>query len=183
MRRNVLVFGSISGIISSIWVLLAMTALPEDMHMSTGMILGYTSMIIANIFLVVGVKNYRDKYNGGFITFGKALGVGLLIALLGATFYVVTWLIYFYASGTDFMEVYTQSVLADLEKSGASPAVIAQQAKEMKEFMIMYQNPFFNAAITYMEILPVSLLFAFITALIMKRKPKNGNPSVLDVAV
>lgn len=175
MKRNVLVYGTISGLISVIWVLVAMTALPNNMHMTLGMILGYTSMIIANIFLVVGVKNYRDKYNGGVITFGKALGVGLLIALIGSTIYVLAWLIYFFGVGTDFMTYYADCMQQELEASGASATEIAKQAQEMNEFMVMYQNPFFNAAVTYMEILPMGILFAVVTALVMRRKtPKQG---------
>ena len=174
MKRNVLVYGTISGLIAAIWVLIAMFFVPKEMHMSIGMILGYTSMVIANIFLVVGVKNYRDKYNGGVITFGKALKVGLLITLIGSTIYVITWLIYFFGVGTDFMDYFVQSTHKELVASGASAAEIAKQSKEMKEFMVMYQNPFFNAAVTYMEILPMGILFALITALIMRRKePKT----------
>lgn len=170
MKRNVLVFGSISGVISVLWFLIAMTFLDFGTHMSLGMILGYTSMIIANVFLVVGVKNYRDKYNGGVITFGKAFKVGILIALLASTVYVVTWLIYYYTSGSNFMEVYAECMNKELVASGASAAEIAKQTTEMKEFMVMYRNPFFNAAMTYMEILPMGILFTLITAIVMRRK-------------
>jgi hypothetical protein len=170
MKRNVLVFGTISGVISVLWFLIAMSFLDFETHMSLGMILGYASMIIANIFLVVGVKNYRDKYNGGVITFGKGFKVGILIALLASTVYVVTWLIYYYTSGSNFMEVYAECMNKELVESGASAAEIAKQAKEMKEFAVMYQNPFFNAAMTYMEILPMGILFTLITALVMRRK-------------
>ncbi|MDR0803315.1 DUF4199 domain-containing protein [Fluviicola sp.] len=175
MKRNILVYGTVSGLISVIWILIAMTALPDNQHMTVGMVFGYVSMIIANIFLVVGVKNYRNKYNGGIISFGKALKVGLLIALVGSTIYVLTWLIYFFGVGTDFMDYYVNSIHNDLVASGASASEIAKQTKEMNEFMISYQNPFFNAAVTYMEILPMGVLFAVITALVMKRKnPKNA---------
>lgn len=175
MKRNVLVYGTISGLISVIWVVIAMTSLPNNMHMTLGMIFGYTSMIIANIFLVVGVKNYRDKYNGGVISFGKALKVGLLIAFIGSTIYVITWLIYFFGVGTDFMDYYADCMHKELVASGASAAEIAKQTKEVSEFMISYQNPFFNAAVTYMEILPMGVLFSLITALVLKRKtPKAG---------
>lgn len=175
MKRNVLVYGTISGLISVIWGLIAMTVLPKNMHMTLGMVLGYTSMIIANIFLVVGVKNYRDKYNGGVITFGRAFTVGLLIALIGSTIYVLTWLIYFFGVGTDFMEYYSNCMHQELVASGASAVEIAKQDREMQEFMISYQNPFFNAAVTYMEILPMGILFTLITALVMKRKVPKAN--------
>ncbi|MGV3611345.1 MAG: DUF4199 domain-containing protein [Fluviicola sp.] len=174
MKRNVLIYGSIGGLITAAWVLIAMVVFSHGLDMTLGMILGYTSMFIANIFLVVGVKNYRDKYNGGVITFGKALKVGLLITLLASTIYVVNWLIYDYATGSKVMESYTQSMHDELVASGKSETFIAQQDAEMKEFMIQYQNPFFKAAMTYMEILPMGILFALITAIALRRKePKT----------
>jgi hypothetical protein len=42
--------------------------------------------------------------------------------------------------------------------------------KEMADFSVMYKNPFVNAGMTYMEILPVGLLVSLISALILKRK-------------
>lgn len=170
MKRTILVFGTISGLISILWFLIAMSFLSFETHMTLGMMLGYASMIIANVFLVVGVKNYRDKYNGGVITFGKAFKVGILIALLASTVYVVTWLIYFYATDTNFMEVYADYMHKELVASGASATEIAKQTREMNEFMVMYKNPFFNAAMTYMEILPMGILFTLITAIVMRRK-------------
>ncbi|MNV33981.1 hypothetical protein D3C71_1253810 [compost metagenome] len=72
------------------------------------------------------------------------------------------------------MDYFVQSTHKELVESGASAAEIAKQSKEMNEFMVSYQNPFFNAAVTYMEILPVGILFALITALVMRRKePKT----------
>ncbi len=174
MKRNVLVFGSISGLISVSWFFIAIAFLPMDEHMDYGMYLGYASMIIANAFLVVGVKNYRDKYNHGYISFGKAFKIGMLIALIASTVYVGSWLIYYYTSGSDFVEVYTNCVLRELKESGASAKEIVLQTKEMQEFGVMYQNPFFNALITYSEILPMGILFALITAAIFRKKDPNA---------
>jgi hypothetical protein len=175
MKRNVLIYGSIGGLITAAWVLIAMVVFSHGLDMTLGMILGYTSMLIANIFLVVGVKNYRDKYNGGVITFGKALKVGILITLLASTIYVVNWLIYDYATGSRVMESYSQSMHDELVASGASKTYVAMQDAQMEEFMIRYQNPFFKAAMTYMEILPMGILFTLITAIALRRKvPKSA---------
>ena len=40
----------------------------------------------------------------------------------------------------------------------------------MADFAVMYKNPFFNALMTYMEILPVGLLVTLLSSLILKRK-------------
>lgn len=175
MRKSVLVFGSISGIISAIWICVAMNFLdhcnPENM--ATGMLLGYASMLVANIFLFIGVRNYRDKFNNGVITFGKALGVGLLIALVAATFYVVSWEIYYFGTDSNFLDLFREAQLKQWKASGMSEAQIALELKHFNEFAKNYQNPLFNSAITYMEILPMGVLCALITALIVRRKNKK----------
>jgi NADH:ubiquinone oxidoreductase subunit 6 (subunit J) len=40
----------------------------------------------------------------------------------------------------------------------------------MASFAKMYQNPFFNALMTYVEILPVGVVVTLISAMILKRK-------------
>jgi hypothetical protein len=40
----------------------------------------------------------------------------------------------------------------------------------MANFVRMFKNPFFNAMMTYVEILPVGLIVALISSLILKRK-------------
>ncbi len=179
MKRNVLIFGAISGLISTLWMMvIVMNFDPSKMeNMDSGMWYGYAAMLVANIFIIVGVKNYRDKQQNGVITFGKAFKVGFLIALVASTMYVVTWLIYYYASGTDFIEQWSGCLQRDLEAKGATPAELAQHAQEMKDFARMYQNPFFNALVTYSEILPLGIVFALLTAIIMRRK-RPVNPSL-----
>jgi hypothetical protein len=68
------------------------------------------------------------------------------------------------------MQSYAESMHTELVNSGASAAEIAKQDREMSEFMVMYENPLFNAAMTYMEILPMGILFTLITAIALRRK-------------
>jgi len=185
MKRNVLIFGSIAGAIPLLWFLIAITTLPNVAETENGMWYGYASMLIGNIFLVIGVKNYRDKHNGGYISFWKAFKVGILIALIAATLYVALWLIFFYSSSTGpaIIDRYMENMHNDLVASGASAQEIAKQDAEMKEFAVMYQNPFVNALFTYMEILPMGILFTLITALAMRKKDKRLTEDVPDTLV
>ena len=73
------------------------------------------------------------------------------------------------------MEKYSAHMLDQLRASGASQVEIDKQAKEMADFATMYNNPFFNAMMTYIEILPVGLVVTLISSFILKRKSLPAN--------
>jgi hypothetical protein len=69
------------------------------------------------------------------------------------------------------MEKYAAHSIEKLKASGASAAEVEATAIEMSKFAEMYKNPFFNAIVSYTEILPVGLIISLLTALILKKKP------------
>lgn len=173
MKKNIIIHGLIAGILVSSFMLFMVSNLSYcngDIDYDSSMLLGYASMLVAFSLVFVGIRNYRDKYNGGVISFGKAFKTGIMIVLIASTFYVVAWQIDYYFFVPDFMEKYTAHTLDQLKASGASPAEIDKQTKEMAKFTAMYQNPLFNAMMTYFEILPVGLVVTLISSLILKRK-------------
>jgi Protein of unknown function (DUF4199) len=175
MKKTVIVCGLIAGFIStSMFIGLMLLGKAGHEDFKNGMIYGYTLMILAFAFIFVGTKITRDKHNGGIISFGKAFRVGLYITLIASTIYVIVWLIDYYVFIPDFGEKYAAHVIKELKASGASQAVIDKQTAEMAKFSEMYKNPFFNALITYSEILPVGLLVSLISAWALKRKQPTG---------
>ena len=171
MKKNVLVFGTIAGLIVSSFMFVSMLLFNHTDNAGS-MLVGYASMLIAFSFVFVGIKNFRDKYNDGLITFGKAFTVGILIALLASTFYVVTWVIEFKFFIPDFIDRYAASVIKHSQESGASQQIIDAQIAEMTHYKEMYKNPLFLVLFTYMEIFPVGLLVTLASALILKNKNK-----------
>jgi len=173
MKRTVLVFGTISGLIAATFMAVSMAIMgcsSESGDMTGGMIIGFASMAVAFSFVFVGIKNYRDKQNGGVVTFGKAFLLGFLISLIGSTFYVVTWGIEFHFFMPDFMDKYSAMMVKQLQESGKTGAVLEEGLKEIESARVNYANPIFFALYTYMEILPVGILVTLISALILKRK-------------
>lgn len=173
MKRNVIVFGLLTGVLCSIWMLFSVF-IAEDEMLDLGMWIGYTTMILSFSLIFVAIKNYRDKYNGGSVTFGKAFLIGLYIALIASTMYVLAWMIDFSFFNTDFMEKYTQASLKKMEASGMSAVEVKAKAEEMAKFGKIYkENALFRAAITYSEILPVGLIVSLIAAAILKRRKRT----------
>lgn len=173
MKKNVLVFGLISGFIVSIFMVFGMNNLMASSDFDNSMILGYTSMIIAFAFVFVGIKNYRDKYNMGAITFGQAFRTGFWITLISSTIYVITWAIDYNYFIPDFMDKYAAHMIEQSKAAGATAAEIEKQTAEMAGYKEMYKNPLLFALFTYMEILPVGLIITLISAMILKRKAKD----------
>ena len=173
MKKNIIVYGLIAGIVVSVLMLSSVNYLSHcegNVDYDTSMLIGYASMLIAFSLVFVGIRNYRDKYNGGVISFGKAFKIGIVMVLIASTIYVVAWLIDYFFFIPDFMEKYSAHTLDELKAGGASQIEIDKQAKEMANFAKMYKNPFFNAMMTYVEILPVGLIVTLISSLILKRK-------------
>lgn len=174
MKKNVLVFGFISGLVVSIIMTISMIYMsknPDAGHGAGSMIIGYLSMLVAFSLIFVAVKNYRDKQNLGVLSFGKAFGMGLLIALIGSTMYVIAWALVYNFYMPDFMEKYCAQII-ESAKTTATPAQLQKTIEEMNQTKAMYKNPLYFSMFTYMEILPVGFIVSLLTALILKRKQK-----------
>ncbi len=93
-----------------------------------------------------------------------------MIVLIASTIYVISWLIDYFFFIPDYLQKYSAHMLDKLKAGGASQAEIDKQTKEMANLATMYKNPFYNAMMTYVEILPVGLIVTLISSFILKRK-------------
>lgn len=172
MKRNVLIYGLIYGLVLATNMLMMVT-LFCDPDFEGGEWLGYATMLVISLFIPFGIRNYRNKQLNGYISFGKALSTGLLLALIGGTFYVVAWLFCYYLFMPDFMEVYVSKALESAAKQGKSAEDIAKMAKEMEQYQEMYKSPIGVILLTYMEVLPVGIIVALISSLLLMKRPKR----------
>ena len=173
MRRVVLTFGLIAGGILAASMLLALP-FREQIGLDRAIVVGYTTMVLAFLMIYFGVRSYRDNVAGGAVSFGRAFSVGGLITLVATACYVVTWEFVYFKVTPEYGQAYAAQAMEKARKSGASEAELAAKRKEMEEFQVMYDNPVFNAAITFLEPLPVGLLFTLLTAWIMSRPRRVG---------
>src|SRR5215216_8002011 len=105
MKKIVLTFGLISGALLSA-MMLATVPFIDQIGFDRGVIVGYTTMVLAFLLVFFGIRSYRENVGGGYISFGRALGVGLLIMLISCVCYVVTWEIVYFNFMPDFAEKY-----------------------------------------------------------------------------
>jgi hypothetical protein len=169
MKKTVLTFGLISG-----GVLAAMMLLTLPFHETIGFdrmeVVGYTTMVLAFLFIFFGVRSYREHVGGGEIGFGRAFAVGASIALVASLCYVATWQVIYFALMPDFVQKFQAHLLEKARQNGESAAAIEQKRAEMAKFAELYQNPAINVAITLIEPLPVGLVVALVSAGVLRRR-------------
>lgn len=172
MKKIVLTFGLISGAVLS--AMLVVTApFVDEIGWDYGMVLGYTTMVLAFLLVFFGIRSYRETAGNGQISFGRAVGVGLLIMVIATLCYVVTWEIVYFNFLPDFGDKYAAYAIEKARAAGASPDEIARQTEEMKQFKIMYDNPLYNAAFTFLEPLPVGIPMTLISAAILRKRRRE----------
>ncbi|HET6255785.1 MAG TPA: DUF4199 domain-containing protein [Puia sp.] len=174
MRRNILVFGLISGGLVGLFLVCGTL-----INFKGGAWFGYSTMIVALSLIYVGVRNFRDKYNEGVISFGKALAIAMGITLIASTIYVLVWLVEFYGFMPDFMDKYA-AMLAQQARAGShNPADLQKRLAEIESVRVAYRNPIVVVLYTYAEILPVGIIISLLTALLLKRKRQPSPVSAL----
>lgn len=174
MRRNVIICGLIAGTILAVFMAVSATMCYNNDNYEGSMVLGYSAMVLAFSLIFVAVKNFRDKVNGGTVTFGQAFKIGLYITLIASSVYVAVWLVDFYVFIPDFMEKYTAHVMKVAREDGLPQAELQQKAAEMTGYREMYKNPLFVILFTYAEVLPIGLVVSVICAFILKKKMLPG---------
>ena len=154
--KYALVYGLISGTIIILTMITGFELADHDSFMST-LWFGYLLMLVVLTFIFVGVKRYRDIECGGVIRFGRAFLVGLGMAAFAGLAYVLIFEIYLAAT--------SNRLLVDMI-AGAAPA-------ERADLESMLLNPWQRVPMVFIEIFPVGLLVALISAALLR------NPRVL----
>jgi hypothetical protein len=169
MRKTVLTFGIISGLILSAEMFATLPFL-HKVGQGNALIIGYTTMVLAGLLVFFGIRTYRDNLSSGTLTFARAFAVGILITLIASFFYVATWEIIYHNFMPDFAEKYAVQMVERAKSSGATQQKIDQTAREAEQFVRNYHNPAYNIGMTFIEVFPVFLLITLLSAVILRRK-------------
>jgi hypothetical protein len=173
--KYALVYGLLSGLVVGA-VLVAGIALGPDSGFHHSVWFGYLVMLVALTFIFVGVKRYRDVERGGVIKFLPAFFMGLAIAVFAGIAYACVWEAYLASTGYRFMDEYAAAIIRHRQAEGASAAELARVTADMDSLRVSYANPLFRIPMTFLEIFPVGLIIALISAALLR------NPRLLPAS-
>ena len=177
MTRTILTYGLISGVIAILGIIGTILA-PGHSHSSVW--LGYLIMLVALSAILLGVKQHRDQVLGGVIKFWPAFLVGLGIAVIAGLAYVAVWEAYLALTHYTFMDSYVDHILAAKRAAGVAGPAYQKLAAEMEAMRRNYANPLYRWPMTFVEIFPVGLLVALVSAALLRNPrflPARSRPT------
>lgn len=134
-----------------------------------GELIGYTSMALSLLFVYFGIKHYRDKVNNEKISLGKAIGIGMLIALFSAVGVAVFDYIYTSYINPDFASEYLEYSVKKMEETLSAEEVKIKTA-ELTQQMTDYGSPSFMAFMMFASVMILGFIISLISGLILQRK-------------
>lgn len=146
--KYALVYGLLVGLVIGA-TLVSIIAFAARSPILTSVWFGYLVMLVAMIFIFVGLKRYRDVERGGVIAFEPALEMGLATAFVAAIAYVLIWEAYLAVTHYAF-----------IDRFFSGPG--------MEEIRAQYGNPLLRMPQTFMEIAPAGLVVALLSAALLR---------------
>lgn len=142
---------------------------------STGMaeIIGYGSIVLSlGIFIFLGVRQFRNEINDGKLSFGEALKIGLLIAMIPAVAFGLYNYVYTEWMDPGFMDNYYSHQVAQLQDT-LSPQEFEVRVEAMEAEKEMFMNPFMQFFVMFVTVLIIGLIVSVLTSFVLKSSPNT----------
>ena len=133
-----------------------------DVDYDYGELIGYSSMIISLLFVYFGIKHYRDKVNDGKVSLGRAIGIGMLIALFSAVGVAIFDYIYTTQINPDFANDYLEYSLKQMEAS-LSPEEFKTESAKLMQQMKDYGSPWMMALMMFATVVILGFIISLIS--------------------
>jgi hypothetical protein len=144
----------------------------EDNY-GTREVVGWTGIVLSVSFVFFGLKYYRDKQNGGNLSFGEGLKLGLLITLFPSIAFGLFNVLYILVLDPGFLDRYYTYQMAQLGTS-LPPAELQSKVKEIQDARKMFDNPFIQFIVMFLSVFAIGLIITIISTLVLKRKSSRS---------
>lgn len=162
LLRSTMTMGLITGLALVIYTLLLYAT---NNLLKQNFLLGILNYVILIIGIIVGTRSYRDQALGGFISYGKALGYGVLLCVFtGVVIGLFTYLLY-EVIDPGLLEKNIKIIQDEMLKSGMS----ADQVESMTEVQRQFRSPFMMLIGSIFSYSLLGLIFSLITSAFLKK--------------
>ena len=135
---------------------------------ATQEVLGYLTIVLAMIFVFLGIRHFRDRVNDGLLSFGEGFKVGLLIALVPAVFFGLFDLLYTEVLNPSWKEEYYSHYAQQLRDS-TPPEKLTAELDKLEKQKELFSKPFMQFVIMTLTVFVVGVIVTIISALSLRR--------------
>ena len=160
-------YGIITGIGISLWILLEFLLGFHTNNIDMGEYSTYFVVLVPLLTLYLGIKEKRDKWNKGQISFNSGIKTGLMISLIGTVIIATFLIIYFNYLNPDYAEWGLAYHKKKMILRGKSSAEIAVEMEKMKS-TLGFLNQFLYGTIGAVG---TGFIISAALSLFMKRTP------------
>jgi ethanolamine transporter EutH len=163
--RVALNYGLILGVVLIIYSLILYLL---DVPLDALQYFNWVSYIFIIVAMVLGIRTYRDKYAGGFITYGKSFSTGFLIGLYASIIAAIYGFIYFsYINPGIVQEMMDARTIEMLEQN---PNMNDEQVEIAQAWMERFMSPVMMSIMGLIVNVIVSLVISLIVSIFTQKK-------------
>ncbi len=180
MRKIVITYGSICGLIMAITVL-CVDLLIDSLGFEKGNMISSTGMIVAFLMVYLGIYRNREKLSGGYIGFRQAFLTGIFITAVAALFYAGAQLLQYYIVAPDILAKSDAFNIAQAKAAKVTQDELSKIIEGQNRYSEMIKNPFWNFALSYTGPLPFGVFFTITSTLILRKKDNGPKVAAEEV--
>ena len=137
---------------------------------------GLLSLVLVVLGIYLGVRNYRDRWQGGYISYGRAFGMSMLILLYGSILYGLFMYVYYSTFGADtipaLMQKSEEATYEMMKGFGMSEDKIEETIEQSQRSM----NPTMLSLGHAGNLIFYGAILSLIVSIFLKRNPERNEP-------
>ncbi|MBP6334484.1 MAG: DUF4199 domain-containing protein [Bacteroidia bacterium] len=155
-------YGAYYGLSSTV-VFLIFYFMGTDIQSRVPQWVGYVLLVI---FIILGIKSYRDQDLGGHISYGKSLGTGILIATFGGIITGAFSILFFTVIAPDMLE----TIIAASQEKMLEQGMDENSMEMALEYTRKFMTPTWMFIFSILGSAVMGLLFSLIISVFMKKE-------------
>lgn len=166
--KSALTYGVVFGAIMILEFVIMYIMQPDPLEMSwVGMVVNtFNWLVLPVLFITLACNNFKKNHNGGFISFGQCLKIGVSIAVVAAVLYSIFYLIFTMI----FPEFITDSIAQVERVTRVQNPDMPEEQLEMSVSMVgKFMQPAFAIPISIIMNAFIGLIISLIVGAIVKR--------------
>ena len=160
--KSTMTYGLITGLVLVVYTLLLYAT---DNLIKQNFFLGILNYIILIAGIVMGTRSYRDQFLGGYISYSKALGYGVVISVFTGVIIGIFMYLLYGLIDPGLLEQSMKVIEEQMLNQGMSP----NQVETISEMQRDFRSPFMMLISSVFSYALLGLIFSLITSAFLKK--------------